>query len=165
MFSFTEPMEKDFASLARRLPGAKTTKFALDLSTSHGATLGAGYDVVLVRMRQEGQSGSASSSVTSTEELGHWLHCYWSVRLSLHYFPEETVRSGIASRQGALPQDLRVWLRRPTTQRDINVHCRERSLMDRGYATSCMAATTLRKIGGNIRGANAMRMPHARNPL
>ncbi|KAL1423321.1 hypothetical protein MTO96_021296 [Rhipicephalus appendiculatus] len=40
----------------------------------------------------------------------------------------------------------------------------ERSLMDRGYATSCMAATTLRMIGGNIRGANAMRMPHARNP-
>ncbi|XP_075733227.1 uncharacterized protein LOC142775607 [Rhipicephalus microplus] len=37
------------------------------------------------------------------------------------------------------------------------------SIDDRGYAISCMAATTLRETDGDFRGANAMWMPHARN--
>ncbi|XP_037511756.1 uncharacterized protein LOC119388173 [Rhipicephalus sanguineus] len=43
----------------------------------------------------------------------------------------------------------------------------DQSLIDRGYAISCVAATTLRyirsSIHGDTRGASAMWMPHARD--
>ncbi|KAL1429039.1 hypothetical protein MTO96_016778 [Rhipicephalus appendiculatus] len=87
--------------------------------------------------------------------------------LSLHSFLKKLFAAGLLPDKVGYRMATRMAMETDDTARRQRALA-ERSLMDRGYAISCTAASTLRKIGdniqGNIKGANEIWMHPARNP-